>query len=160
MSKSKVLESLTKEWELLLAISEDISDQGQLKIGSIGDWSVAQCLTHVANWDEEVMNITHSFIESGLKRSINNAPPHDFNNQHLQSKAGMDLPGTWNYFHQAHSTLMSHLESLDEEHFEPDSHNGEWLITQLLPHYIGHKQDIKGFVQSLKSRNIQGQNLG
>ena len=160
MSKSKIIESLTKEWELLFTISEDIPDQSQLVTGSIGDWSVAQCLIHVAGWDEDVMDIAHSFIESGLKRSIKNVPPHDLNNQHLQSKDGMDLPGTWNYFRQAHSTLMSYLESLDEENFEPDSHNGEWLITQLLPHYIGHKQDIEGFVQSLNSRNIQGQNSG
>ena len=52
MSKSKAIESLTKEWELLLKISKDIPDQSQLATGSIGDWSVAQCLTHVASWDE------------------------------------------------------------------------------------------------------------
>ena len=52
IGKSQVLESLTKEWELLLTVSEDVPGQSQLATGSIGDWSVAQCLTHVASWDE------------------------------------------------------------------------------------------------------------
>jgi len=149
VGKSKVLESLTKEWGLLLTMSENIPDQCQQVTGAIGDWSVAQCLIHVASWDEEVMDLVGAFINSGLKRSINNAPPHDLNNRHLESKGDMDLPDTWKYIYRAHSTLMSYLESLPGENFDPDSHNGEWLVTQLLPHYVGHKQDIEVFAQSL-----------
>ena len=149
MGKSKILESLTKEWELLLRISENIPDQYQKVTGAIGDWSVAQCLMHVASWDEEVMDLIGTFIHSGLKRHLNNAPPHDLNKQLSESKGNMDLPDTWEYIRQTHSTLMSYLESLPEDHFKPDSHNGEWLVTQLLPHYVGHKQDIEVFAQSL-----------
>ena len=88
MSKSAVLESLTNEWIQFLGVAERVSTQKQKLAGAVGDWSVYQCLIHVASWDEEVIRIVSEFIDSGTRKTTE--IPHDLNNRQLEDKKDFD----------------------------------------------------------------------
>ena len=67
MSKSTVIASIKDEWTQFLAIVEGVPQEKQELPDAIGYWSIAQCLRHVASWDEEIIDIVNIFIKSGDK---------------------------------------------------------------------------------------------
>ena len=143
MSKSAVLESLTNEWIQFLGVAEGVSDQKLKLAGAVGDWSVYQCLTHVASWDEEVIRIVSEFIDSGTRKIP--GIPHDLNNRQLEDKKDLDYDMTWQYLCDSHTTFMSYVQGLPEEILDRESYTGEWIGITVPNHYKGHREDIERF---------------
>ena len=143
MSKSAVLESLTNDWIQFLGAAEGVSDQKLMLAGAIGDWSVYQCLIHVASWDEEVIRIVSEFIDSGTRKTP--GVPHDLNNRQLEDKKNLDSYMKWHYLHDSHTTFMSYVQGLSEELFDTESYTGEWIGITVPNHYKGHREDIERF---------------
>ena len=143
MSKSAVLESLTNDWKQFLDVAEGVSDQKLMLAGAIGDWSVYQCLIHVASWDEEVSRIVSEFIHSGARKIL--GAPHDLNNKQLEQKKDLDSDMTWQYLRDSHTTFMSYVQGLPEEMFDTEFYTGEWIGITVPNHYKGHREDIERF---------------
>ena len=143
MSKSAVLESLTNDWIQFLGVAEGVSDQKLMLAGAIGDWSVYQCLIHVASWDEEVIRIVSEFIDSGTRKTL--GVPHDLNNKQLEQKKDLDSDMTWQYLRDSHTTFLSYVQGLPEEMFDTESYTGEWIGITVPNHYKGHREDIERF---------------
>ena len=143
MSKSAVLESLTNEWIQFLGVAERVSTQKQKLAGAVGDWSVYQCLIHVASWDEEVIRIVSEFIDSGTRKTTE--IPHDLNNRQLEDKKDFDSYMTWQYLHDSHTAFMSYIQGIPEEMFDTESYTGEWIGMTVPNHYKGHREDIERF---------------
>ena len=142
MSKSAVLESLTNEWIQFLGVAERVSTQKQKLAGAVGDWSVYQCLIHVASWDEEVIRIVSEFIDSGITKTPE--IPHDLNNKRLKDKT-LDSGIMWKYLLDAHTTFIAYVRGLPEEILDTESYTGEWIGITILNHYKGHREDIERF---------------
>lgn len=68
MGKSKILKSIKNEWQQLRQTVERIPNCTMDLPGAEGLWSATESLKHLAGWDEEVIDIVHTFIESGTKR--------------------------------------------------------------------------------------------
>ena len=147
VSKSAVLECLTTEWIQFLSVAEGISDREQKLPGAVGDWSVYQCLIHVASWDEEVIRIVNEFIDSGARKTP--GVPHDLNNRQLEDKKGLNPAMMWTYLHDSHTTFMSYVEGLPEEIFDTESYTHEWIGITVPNHYKGHREDIERFTSVL-----------
>ena len=143
MSKSAVLESLTNNWIQFLGVAEGVSDQKLMLAGAVGNWSVNQCLIHVASWDEEVIRIVSEFIDSGTRKIP--GIPHDLNNRQLEDKKDLDYDMTWQYLRDSHTTFMSYVQGLPEEMFDTESYTGEWIGITVPTHYKGHREDIERF---------------
>ena len=143
MNKSAVLKSLTNEWIQFLGVAGSVSDQKQKLTGAVGDWSVSQCLIHVASWDEEVIRIVSEFIDSGIR--IPPGIPNDLNNRQLEDKKDLDFDMTWQYLHDSHTKFMSYVQGLPEEMFDTESYTGEWIGITVPNHYKGHREDIERF---------------
>ena len=143
MGKSAILEILTNEWEQLLSVAQNIPDHALEIPGSVGHWSVAQVLIHVASWDEEVRDRVDESIKSGIKRVTPNSTVHELNERLLEENKEKDLLSTWMYFYGAHSALVAYLETLPEEIFDPGSYTGNWIVNIVPQHYSGHREDIK-----------------
>lgn len=143
MGKSEILETLSNEWEQLLSVAQSIPDDTLETTDSVGHWSVAQVLTHVASWDEEVRDRLVEFSRSGIKRVTQDSTVHELNERLLEENKEKDLVSTWMYFYGAHSALVSYLQTLPEEVFDPESYTGNWIVNIVPQHYSGHMEDIK-----------------
>jgi hypothetical protein len=143
VSKSAVLESLTNDWIQFLGAAEGVSDQKLMLAGAIGDWSVYQCLIHVASWDEEVIRIVSEFIDSGTRKPP--GVPHDLNNKQLEQKKDLDSDTTWQYLRDSHTTFLSYVQGLPEEMFDMESYTGECIGITVPNHYKGHQEEIERF---------------
>ena len=148
MTKTEVLDLINREWRQLLFTAKGFEPESQTVAGAVGHWTLAQCLVHVAGWDQEVINLVRTFIESGTK----NDPPHNINEIIFEGKENMDVEATWEYLHSVHETFISYLESLPESIFDPESYTGNWLGETVPQHYIGHRQDIEAFSEILLTR--------
>jgi hypothetical protein len=144
MSKSTVLESIKDEWAQFLEVIESVPAEKQELSDAVGYWSVAQCLRHVASWDEEVIDIVNIFVKSGDKTEI--AGAHVEAKQLLQDRQKMDLATTWQYLYDAHTALMSYLEPLSGELFDTESYTGNWIGNAVPQHYKGHREDVEKFM--------------
>ncbi len=144
MSKSKVIASIKDEWTQFLAIVEGVPQEQQELPDAIGYWSIAQCLRHVASWDEEIIDIVNLFIKSGDKTDV--AGAHVEAKQMLQDRQKMDLVTTWQRLYDAHVALMAYLEPLPDDLFDTESYTGNWIGNLVPQHYKGHGEDIEKFM--------------
>ena len=108
--------------------------------GEEGLWSTTDALKHVAGWDEEVIEIVRTYIESGTKRKTTGAA--QINDKLLKDRKDMDASNTWIHFQVAHQSLMSYLKSLPEHVFDPESYTGYWIGCLVPQHYRDHRKDI------------------
>lgn len=144
MSKSTVITSIKDEWTQFLAIVEGVPQEKQELPDAIGYWSIAQCLRHVASWDEEIIDIVNIFIKSGDKTDV--AGAHVEAKQLLQDRQKMDLATTWQRLYDAHVALMAYLEPLPDDLFDTESYTGNWIGNLVPQHYKGHGEDIEKFM--------------
>ena len=143
MSKSDVLKELRDDWAQFLSIAEKVEAKNHNTTGAVGHWSIAECLVHIAAWDEEVTQIVKTFIGSGTKK----APQHNLNEIQLENRKNLNTNEMiWEYLHQTHKNLMSYIETLPEDIFDTESYTGEWIGITVPNHYKGHRQDIECFL--------------
>ena len=144
MSKSDVLKELRDDWTQFLAIAEKVEAKDQDTTGAVGDdWSIAECLVHVAAWDEEVIQLVKTFIASGTKKE----PQHNLNEIQLENRKNLNTHEMiLEYLHEAHTNFMSYVETLPEEIFDTESYPGEWIGLTVPNHYKIHRQDIENFL--------------
>ena len=148
MTKTEVLDLINREWQHLVFIANGFEPESQTVAGAVGHWTIAQCLAHVAAWDQESLNLVDTFIATGTKNEF----PHNINEIIFEGKETMNVEATWEYLQSVHETFISYLESLPESIFDPESHTGSWLGDTVPQHYIGHRQDIEAFSETLLTR--------
>ena len=154
MGKADIIKCINEEWAQLSTAIGNIPNHKLELAGSVGeDWSINQCVIHVANWDEEVINIVDGFNKHG----ISDFSPSDFVSSHnindkneklFKGQKQLDPEETRVYLLRAHEKFMSFLESLPAPVFDTNSYTGKWLGDTVPKHYIGHREDIGNFDKS------------
>jgi len=147
MGKSETLKSIKAEWLKLRQTVESTPNYTRDLPGAEGLWSITDCLKHVAGWDEEVIDVVCTFIESGAKRETGGA--EEINDRLLEDRKHMDASETWGYFQTTHLSLISYLESLPEHVFDLASHTGHWIGYLVPQHYKDHREDIQTTIESI-----------
>ena len=66
MTKAEVMSSLEEGWSRFLAIAKGVPEGKYHEYGSIGWWTVSQSLVHIASWDEELIEIMRTYIQTVL----------------------------------------------------------------------------------------------
>ena len=151
MVKVETIKLLKDEWAKLSITIGNIPNHNLELAGSVGeDWSINQCVIHIAAWDEEVMNIVYEFNKHGVSGfshgdfvSFHNI--NDKNEDLFKGKKQLDPEEALAYLTRAHENFMSFLESLPEPVFDTNSYTGKWIGDTVPQHYIGHRQDIEHF---------------
>ena len=147
MSKVDVLSSLDQGWSRFLEMAKSIPEGKYDQYGSIGWWTVSQSLLHIASWDEELVEIMRTYISTGKEHDFD--LDHDINDRHLREKRNMDLPMIWRHLDEAHISLLSYLNTLEEKDFHEDSYTGDLIETMIRQHYWEHEKDIEDFRKTL-----------
>jgi len=147
MSKVDVLSSLDQGWSRFLEMAKSIPEGKYDQYGSIGWWTVSQSLLHIASWDEELVEIMRTYISTGKEHDFD--LDHDVNDSHLREKRNMDLPMIWRHLDEAHISLLSYLNTLEEKDFHEDSYTGDLIETMIRQHYWQHEKDIEDFRKTL-----------
>ena len=147
MSKVDVLSSLDQGWSRFLEMAKSIPEGKYDEYGSIGWWTVSQSLLHIASWDEELEEIMRTYISTGKEHDFD--LDHDVNDSHLREKRNMDLPMIWRHLDEAHISLLSYLNTLEEKDFHEDSYTGDLIETMIRQHYWQHEKDIEDFRKTL-----------
>ena len=147
MSKVDVLSSLDQGWSRFLEMAKSIPEGKYDEYGSIGWWTVSQSLLHIASWDEELVEIMRTYISTGKEHDFD--LDHDVNDSHLREKRNMDLPMIWRHLDEAHISLLSYLNTLEEKDFHEDSYTGDLIETIIRQHYWQHEKDIEDFRKTL-----------
>ncbi|PZC51029.1 MAG: Protein of unknown function (DUF1706) [Chloroflexi bacterium] len=147
MRKLEVLNLINEKWSQLHQAVGSIPNYIMDSPGTEGLWSTTDTLKHVAGWDEEVIEIVRTYIESGMKKE--DAGAGQINDRLLKDRKDMDADHAWTHFQATHQSLISYLKSLPKHVFDSESYTGYWIGCLVPQHYKDHTQDLGTIIASL-----------
>ncbi len=145
MDRQQVLGKLGKAWAELRASYHGMPDRQLEQPGVMGDWSVKDCLGHVAAWEEEALKYLPMILEG--KR-----PPRyrdmyggidAFNARTAEAKRGLPLAAVLSQLDQTHARLIVYVQSVPEDQFMQDTRFRRRLRADTYGHYPIHARAIE-----------------
>lgn len=128
MNVQTLQDKLTASREKILTVLGDFPDEVLLRPATIGDWSVAELISHLAIWEAELVTalaeIQRRKKPDRLIRAINNR--QKYNKARYAEIAGRDLDAVFNDLQGARIQLEVRLEDLTDKDLN-DPRRFRWL---------------------------------
>jgi hypothetical protein len=165
LNRDEILEQLDNNRIQLLELLELIPEDSLVEPGTIGEWSIADVLTHLTAWESELVTFLMK-IDQGKKpeKWLNAVQDIEaYNAQSYRENKGRDLDRIFDDFHGVRIQLEQWLEEFsnqqlnDPEKYEWSQGQPLWSIIEecSFGHEAEHIEDIQTFVTGWQSDNQQ-----
>ena len=157
MHRDEILEHLENTRIELLELLEPIPDKNLIEAGFIGDWSIADVLTHIIAWESELVTLFMQ-IDRGKKpdkwlRAVQDI--EGYNAQRYLENRGRELGRIFDDLQGVRLQLEGWLEEFDDDQLNDpnrfDWANGRplWLIIKesSFGHEAEHIKSMKAYIK-------------
>lgn len=156
MNKQGVLDSLQMARARLLKAIDGLSQDGMLRPGVIGLWSVKDLLAHLTAWESELVTAL-SRLENQSPAIVNIEDIDAWNDEQYHHNAPRPLPLVLEDFHGVHKHLLKAVQDLDERTLT-DVRKFRWMEGEPLSYLIAenaiwHEQEHAEEITAWRAQN-------
>ncbi|HEX5708157.1 MAG TPA: maleylpyruvate isomerase N-terminal domain-containing protein [Pyrinomonadaceae bacterium] len=147
MKKSELLGRVGDAYARLLAALDGLSEEAASRTGLTSEWSVKDCLAHVAMWEREGARVVESIVAGTYRPRYDDETIERRNREAVEAMRGRAYAEVLGELRAAHAELAALLEGLPEELGE-ETYGFKFIAGVTFDHMSHHAAQIERFRES------------
>ena len=154
-NKKELMSAIEREWKLLLAVAENLTD-GQMTMRDSGGWSPKDNLAHLTEWMNALMGYHMDRLPSHEVMGVPKEVTQDWDMEVInpvlfERNKNRPRSEVLDGLKQAHASLIVRLESMSFEDLLKPRHENDpekrpllmWVIGDTADHFLEHRETIE-----------------